>query len=363
MLDFTLDQEQEMLQRTVQRFAEERLRKLYREAEESGEIPPDVVQAGWDVGLLPSSLPEDVGGFGEYSAVTGAVAVEALAWGDLALTLAILAPNLVAIPILLCGTEAQKEQYLPRFCRANPPRVTAALTEPRIRFDPRNLQATAVSQDAGFVLNGGKSQVPLADDAELFLVYAGQNGKTEAFLVPAGAEGLVVEEKDEGMGLGALSTYKIGLNDVRLPAENRVGGEEGIDFDRLLNHSRVALGAAAVGVARAGYEYARDYAKQRVQFDEPIAQRQSIAFMLADMAIDMEAMRLLVWEAAWTLDQGQDATRQATVMKTYVDDRVVHNADRAVQILGGYGYMRDYPVELWLRNARGFAHFDGLAIV
>ncbi len=165
------------------------------------------------------------------------------------------------------------------------------------------------------------------------------------------------------MGVGALPLYRVELNAVRVPAANRLGGEQGIDFGLLLNHSRVALGAAAVGVARAGYEYAREYAKQRVQFGEPIAHRQSIAFMLAEMAIDVEAARLLVWEAAWKLDQGQDATREITVMKQYVDRIVLDTADRAVQALGGYGYIREYPVELWLRNARGFAHFDGLAMI
>ena len=151
------------------------------------------------------------------------------------------------------------------------------------------------------------------------------------------------------------------LENCRIPAGGRLGGDDGIDFDLILNHSRVALGAAAVGVARAAFEYARDYAKQRVQFGEPIAHRQSIAFMLADMAMDVDGARLMVWEAAWQLDQGQDATRACTVMKQYVDDMVLRVADAAVQTLGGYGYIREYPVELWLRNARGFATFDGLA--
>ena len=136
----------------------------------------------------------------------------------------------------------------------------------------------------------------------------------------------------------------------------------GSDPRLLLSHSRVALGAAAVGVARAGYEYALEYAKQRVQFGEPIAHRQSIAFMLADMATEIDEARLLVWETAWLLDQGRDATQTATIMKQQVDRMVVQVADRAVQILGGYGYIREYPVELWLRNARGFAAFDGLAM-
>lgn len=368
MLDFTLDQEQEMLERTVMRFAEERMRKVFRDAEEDGELAQQVVQAGWEIGLLPTGLPEQYGGFGEYSAVTNAVAVEALAWGDLALTLAILAPNLVALPIMLAGSEAQQEAYLPDFAAERPPAVTAALTEPRLKWNPRALETTAVAKDGQYVLNGVKALVPLADSAELFLVYAAEDGaadsgKTQAFLVPAGTEGLAVGARERTMGVAALPLFRVELTGVRVPAENKLGRAQGIDFGLLLNHSRVALGAAAVGVARAGYEYAREYAKQRVQFGEPIAHRQSIAFMLADMAIDVESARLLVWEAAWRLDQGLDATREATVMKQYVDKMVLDTADRAVQVLGGYGYIREYPVELWLRNARAFAHFDGLAMI
>lgn len=363
MLDFTLDQEQEMLERTIRRFAEEQLRNVYRDAEEEGAIPPDVVRAGWEIGLLPTALPEDVGGFGEYSAVTGAVAVETFAWGDLAITLNILAPNLVAIPLFLDGTDEQQATYLPRFTEMEMPAATAAFTEPRITFDPRNMATTAARENGQYRLNGVKSVVPRADGADLLLVYAREGGRTQAFLVPGDADGLSVGEREGVMGVGALPLYRVTLDDVAVPVGNKVGGEKGVNFDRLLSHSRVALGAAAVGVARAGYEYAREYAKERVQFGEPIAHRQSIAFMLAEMAIDVEAARLLVWEAAWKLDQGEDAVRETTVMKQYVDDVVVQTADRAVQILGGYGYIREYPVELWLRNARGFAHFDGLAII
>jgi alkylation response protein AidB-like acyl-CoA dehydrogenase len=363
MLDFTLDQEQDMLERTIRRYAEERMRKVFRDAEEDGGLPQQVVQAGWEIGLLPTGLPEAYGGFGEYSAVTNVVGVEALAWGDLALTLAILAPNLVAIPVMLAGTPEQQKRYLPDFAAGEPPAVTAALVEPRIQWNPRKLQATAAAGGDGYVLNGVKSFVPLADSAELFLVYAAEDGQTQAYLVPAGTEGLAVGEREKVMGVHALPLYRLALDNVRVPVENKLGGEAGIDFGLLLNHSRLALGAAAVGVARAGYEYARDYAKQRVQFGEPIAHRQSIAFMLAEMAIDVESARLLVWEAAWKLDRGLDITREATVMKQFVDRVVLDTADRAVQVLGGYGYIREYPVELWLRNARGFAHFDGLAMI
>jgi alkylation response protein AidB-like acyl-CoA dehydrogenase len=205
--------------------------------------------------------------------------------------------------------------------------------------------------------------VPLADTADQFLVYAQEDGRTQAFFIPYDAPGLEIGPREKLMGIRALPVHRLTLTDCRISAENKLGGEEGIDFGRILNHSRVALGAAAVGLARAGYEYARDYAKNRVQFGEPIAYRQSIAFMLAEMAIDIDAARLLVWEAAWKLDQGDDVTREAAVMKNYIDNIVLNVADRTVQTLGGYGYIREFPAELWLRNARGFATFDGMAII
>ena len=363
MLDFRLDEEQQMLSDTVHRFAEEKVRKVFREAEELGNIPHDVVQAGWEIGLLPTGLPEDVGGFGEYSAVTNAIAMEAFTWGDLATTLHILAPNLVAMPVMLCGTEAQKAQYLPLFCDEAMPKVTAALTEPAIQFNPRKLKTTAVADGDNYILNGTKTLVPLAKDAELILVYASENGETQAFLVPADTDGLTIGAKGKWMGINALPTYQVGLENCAVPAANKLGGEGGIDFTKILNHSRIALGAAAVGLMRAGYEYAKDYAKQRVQFGQPIAQYQSIAFMLAEMAIDVDEVRLMVWEAAWLLDRGEDATAEITRMKYHVDDIAVKVADQALQTLGGHGYIREYPVELWLRNARGLAHFDGIAII
>lgn len=363
MLDFRPDSEQKMLTDTLARFAREKVRKVYRAAEEDGSIPPDLVQAGWEIGVLPTCIPEAYGGFGEYSSVTGALAMEELAWGDLSIGLNIMSPNLVAIPVMLCGTDEQKAAFLPQFCDVALPSLTAALIEPAIQFNPRRLRTTAVRDGDNYVLSGTKTMVPLADESDLILVYASEDGQTQAFLVPRDSDGLVVGQRDKLMGIKALPTYLITLEACRVPAGSRLGREAGIDFDLILNHSRIALGAAAVGVARAGFEYARDYAKQRVQFGEPIAHRQSIAFMLADMATDIDEARLLVWEAAWKLDQGQNATADAAIMKHHVDNMVVQVADRAVQILGGYGYIREYPAELWLRNARGFAGFDGLAIV
>jgi acyl-CoA dehydrogenase len=363
MFDLELDDEQKMLVESIERFSATKVNKAFRDADEEGQLPPDLVKAGWGFGLLPASIPEYYGGFGEYSAVTGALAMEAFAFGDLALSLSISSPGLVALPIMLAGTEEQKARYLPTFCEEHPPPVTAGLTEPVVLFDPRNLTTTAQRCADGYSLNGVKSMVPLANSAETMLIYANEEGQTQGYLVPADSPGLEVGQREKLMGIRALPTYTLTLEDCQIPLENKLGGDKGIDFDLILNHQRVALGAAAVGLAKAGCTYACDYAKNRVQFGEPIAHRQSIAFMLAEMAIDVDAARLMVWETAWKLDQGEDANKEAALMKYFVDQMVLRVADRTVQTLGGYGYIREFPAELWLRNSRGFSAFEGLAII
>jgi len=172
-----------------------------------------------------------------------------------------------------------------------------------------------------------------------------------------------VLERESFMGIRALPTYELRLDDVHVPASCRLGGDHGIDIDALMNYSRVALAALAVGVARGAFEYARDYAKQREAFGKPIAQNQAIAFMLAEMAIEIEAARLMTYEAAWHLDKGHNATQSASLAKAYADEMALMVTDRAVQILGGHGYIREHPVERWLRNGRGFSTFLGLAMV
>ena len=202
-----------------------------------------------------------------------------------------------------------------------------------------------------------------ADNVDMILVYADEGGRTQAFLVPGDSEGLKTGPREKLMGIRAFPTYRVLFQNCRVPLASKLGGSEGIDFSMILDHCRLAMSAAAVGVARAAYDYAREYAKDRIQFEEPIAHRQAIAFMLAEMAIDVDAAHLLVLETAWHLDRGDDATKETALMKHFVDNMVLRVADRSVQVLGGYGYIREYPVELWLRNARGFSSLEGLSIL
>jgi acyl-CoA dehydrogenase len=364
MISFSPSEDQQMIITMVKQFATDEMRKIYRNCDENGEIPPQIVDKAWGMGFISSAIPAKYGGAGEeHSAVTASMLAEELAWGDLSMALAILAPSLFVIPVLLMGTEEQKAKYLPVFCENKTYTATAALMEPYFSFDAAKLATTAERKNGNYTLRGNKCFVPLAADASSLLIYANEGGKTQGFIVEKGTGGLKISEREKNMGIKALPTFEMTLENCTVPKENKLGGDAGCDFNVLMNSSRVALSAMAVGVARAAYEYSRDYAKTRIAFGEPIASRQAIAFMLAELAIEIDATRLMTWEAAWMLDKKKDATKEAYLLKNYADNMVMVATDRAVQILGGHGYIREHPVELWFRNGRGFTAFDGMAIV
>ena len=358
MVSFSMTEEQQMVVETVRKFATKELRPMARQSDEKGEIPESLIEKAWELALIPNVIPEEYGGFGTlHSAVTGALIAEEMAYGDLSMAIHILSPLLVAIPLLERGSEAQKKKFLPGFCGEKFKPATVAYFEPRYNFDADGLQTRATQEGDSYLLSGEKCLVPLADKAETLLVYARRGDQLDGFLVPGGTPGISVREREKNMGIKALSTYVIVLDRCRVPAENRLG-----DIQGLLNYHRVASAAMAVGVAKAAFEYSRDYAKGRIAFGEPIASRQAIAFMLGEMAIEVDAARLLVWESAWRLDKKQEAKREAYLAKMYAADMVLTVADRAVQVLGGHGYIREHPVELWLRNGRGFYTFESMAI-
>ena len=367
MISFTPTDEQQMLLDTVRRYSAEVVRPAAHEADERGEFPERVVQTGWELGILPGSIPERLGGFAEeYSAITGALAGEELAYGDVSLALHVMAPALVAVPLLLAGTDEQRSQGMEQFLDETPPPVTTALLEPAISFDPLHPKTTAARDDDGcYRLNGAKAYVPLAEGARSILIYARneESGQVDGFFVDGGAGGLTVGPREKLMGIRALPMNRLTLENVRVDPAQRLGGEAEIDFSAILAHSRVALGALAVGVMRAALDYAVNYAKEREQFGAPIATKQAIAFMLAECAIEIDAAQLMVWEAAWALDQGADASKAAYLAKEYTSQAALMVTDAAVQTLGGHGYIREHPVERWLRDARGFAAFEGLAMV
>lgn len=362
MIDFEPSEEQQLIVETVRQFARNEIRPLARECDESGKLPDALLAAAHELGLVANGLPEEHGGGGERSAVTGALVAEELAWGDLAIALAILSPGLVALPVADFGTEDQKKAWIPRFTGDRFVAGALALVEPRFGSDAFRPTATARREGDGFVLEGAKCMVPWIDGGEGLLVFADESGTPQGFLVPRDAQGLAVE-RERLMGIQALPTALLSLSGVRVPAASRLGGEAGCDLRQIVARGRVALGAAAVGVARAAFETARDYAKEREVFGVKVAQKQAIAFMLAQMAIEIDGARLLVWEAADRLDRGEDALREATLAWRQVQRTALEVADGAVQVLGGHGYIRDYLPEMHLRNARGFAAFEALALV
>lgn len=365
MYSFEPNEEQAMLLDAVGRFAGNDLRPVAHDAEEEAQLPPKVLGKGWELGVLQASVPEAYGGFGERSAVTGVLAAEEMAFGDLAGALAVMAPALFVTPLLVSGTEEQKTKFIPPVIEGDWQPYSAALIEYAFDFDPLALKTVAIESDGRYHLTGEKAFVPFADQAEALIVYAALDGRTQGFIVPKGASGLKVREEPEKlMSLNALPTFRVSLDSVKVPKGQRLGGESGHDFQPILAAMRLALAGMAVGVSRAAFEYSRDYAKEREVFGVKVAQKQAIAFMLAEMATEIEAVRLLTWEAAWKLDTGaQDANKHAYLAATAASDMSMMVTDRAVQILGGYGYIREYPVEMWMRNGRGFATLTGLAIV
>lgn len=365
MYSFEPNEEQQMLLDAVGRYAENDLRPAAHDAEEEGQLPQKIISKGWELGLLQASVPEQYGGFGERSAVTGVLAAEEMAFGDLAGALAVMSPSQYVTPILLAGTEEQKQQFIPTVIEADWKPYTAALLEYKFDYDPNDLQTIAKVDGGDYVLIGEKAFVPFAKDAEAMLVYASLDGQTQGFILPKGAAGLSIgDEREKLMSLNALPMYRVKLDEVHVPKSNRLGGEAGHDYKPILAAHWVAQAALAVGVAKAAFEYARDYAKEREVFGVKVAQKQAIAFMLAEMATEIEASRVLTWEAAWKLDTGKDdAYNEAYLASTGAADMAMMVTDRAVQILGGYGYIREYPVEMWMRNGRGFAMLTGIAIV
>ncbi len=359
MIDFTPSEDQALVVETVRQFAAKELRPIARKCEEARQLPADVLARAHELGLVASALPAALGGGGERSAVTAALVAEELAWGDLALALAVLSPALGALPIADFGSEAQQQAHLPAFLGERFVSGALAVSEPRIGSDAFRPATLAHRDGTDYVLDGAKCLVPWLPGGSDVIVTASEAGSARAFVVPRDDAGLTAAP-DATMGVCALPLVDLTLAGVRVPAEAKLAA---FDVRRLVARGRVALAACGIGVARAAFEVARDYAKEREAFGTKIAQKQAIAFLLANMAIEIDGARLLVWEAAWKLDQGDDALREATLAINQVKRVALDAADGAVQVFGGHGYIREYLPELHLRNARGLSAFEGIALL
>lgn len=366
-MDFSLTPEQEELREWAHGFAEKEIRPVAQAYDEREEMPWDVLKKAAQIGLLSYAIPEAYGGSGLSSLVSNLVISEELFWGCAGIATAMGGIGLAALPILEMGTEEQKQQWLPLFTDPDVVRLGAmCLTEPDAGSDVVNMSTRAVRDGDAYVINGSKTFITNGGIADVYVVFAKTNPEAgyagvSAFIVDGKTPGLSGGKKFKKLGLRASHTAEVHLDNVRVPAENRLG-PEGMAFlgaMKMLEHSRPTVAIAAVGVARAAYEYALQYAKQRVQFNKPIIHNQAISFPLAEMRTKIEAGRLLAYRAAWLADQQQSCNLEGSMAKSFCGDMAMEVATQAVQTLGGYGYMRDFPVEKWFRDAKIMSIYEG----
>jgi acyl-CoA dehydrogenase len=365
-VSFALTEEQKELRRLARDFAAREIRPLEAECDEQMRHPVELIAKAHDLGLMNLHVPEEFGGPG-LPAFDGMLVGEELYWGCSGIGTSITANGLGAGPVIGFGSDEQKRKWLTSLVEG-PLLCSFGLSEPGAGSDVASLKTTAVREGDEYVLNGSKTFITNAGYAAWSVVFAktdpraGSNGMS-AFIVPMDAPGVTIEKHLEKMGQRATDTSAFALQDVRVPAGNRIG-EEGDGFKiamATLDATRPGTAVGAVGVAQAAYEHSVEYAKQRVTFDLPIAMHQGVNFMIADMATEIEAARLLCWQAAWMLDQGygRKATLYSSFAKRFAADTAMKVATDAVQVFGGYGYIKEYPVEKLMRDAKLFQIYEG----
>ncbi len=364
LFDLTLTDEQSLMRDTVRKFATTEMREGSRAADEAGEAPEGFYERAVELGFNMVPIPEDLGGIGaERSPVSNMLIAEDLANGDMALAIGAMSSLSFINTVIEQGSDAQKESLLPRFTEDAFVPATVALMEKGVRFDPLKPRAKAQKARDGYTLRGVKTMVPLADQAELMIVIASEEGREPAaFVVDKSAEGLTVEA-ERFMGLRPLSMCKVTLDDVSVPADARLGGDRPFDLRRFVDLSRVGIAALSVGVGQAVLDYVKEYCNERVAFGEPITRRQSVAFMIADIAIELDAMRLMVYRAAARAEQGLDFHREAYLARVQCAEKGMKIGTDGVQLLGGHGFIREHMVELWYRNIRAVGLLEGCVTI
>jgi hypothetical protein len=357
LFDLSLTDEQQMLKEMLERFAIDVLRPAARAADEAGDISAELLSQSQELGLNLLAVPEALDGAATArSPLTSCLIAEELARGDFALGLALLAPLSFVNALSEFGSNAQQERYLPAFVGEEAVGATVALMEPGLRFDPAHQNTTATLEGHGYRLNGVKTLVPLGHRAEVMLVGAHlENEGPRCFIVESGAEGFTATLQPT-MGLGGAGVAEVHLNDVFVEKDALLGeGEISPDLTRLVDLGRLALSGLMVGACAAAVDYVIEYGNQRITFGEPITHRQAVAFTIADMATETEAMRLLVLRAASRAEHGLPFAREAFLAHTFCAEHAMTIANNAVQILGGHGFVCEHPVELWYRQLRAGA--------
>jgi acyl-CoA dehydrogenase len=364
VVDFSLTDEQKDMRELARDFATKEMRPVAWDYDRDSTWPQEVVEKAWEVGLMNAHVPEEYGGPGlDY--LTSCVIEEELGWGCSGIGTSLLANGLAMTPVQLGGSDEIKRHYLGMLTE-EPRLASFCLTEPDAGSDVSGMKTTAVRQGDKYVINGSKCFITNGSHASWYSVYAktdreaGHKG-ISAFVVPRDTDGVTVDKKEDKLGQRASDTATISFNDVEVPADHLLG-EENHGFRlamQTLDRTRPGVSAQAVGIARAAFEFATDYSKERVQFGVPIAMHQAIQFMIADMATKVEAARLLVWQSASLLDQGKRNTLAASHAKRYAADAAMEVAVDAVQVYGGYGFIKEYPVEKLMRDAKIMQLYEG----
>lgn len=362
VFDLTPTESQALILETMNRFARERLYEVALASDEASAPVAGILAESHELGLTQLAVPEALGGAGESrSPITNVLVAEALARGDAGLALAALAPVSVVNALVDFGTSEQQGKWLPLFVGDHFVPAAVALAEPRTTTDPLDLATRATALPDGYVLDGEKTLVPLAEDAELLLVSASLGGVPAVFVVAKGTAGLSVEA-DPSMGLRSAKLGRVHLRAVKVPRDARLGGDAGLDYERLVDLSRIAWCAIAVGTGQAVLDYVKAYSNDRIAFGEPISNRQAVAFMIADIAIELDGMRLLTYRAAARASEGLSFHREAYLARIQCVEKGMKIGTDGVQLLGGHGFIKDHPIELWYRHLRGAGIFEGALV-
>jgi acyl-CoA dehydrogenase len=367
-MNFELSPEEQALQDTARKFAREVMRPKSAHYDEIGEMPVDIMKQGWELGLMNMTIPTELGGVG-LPHVMQALAAEELAWGCAGIATSMIANDLALLPILIGGTKEQKEKFVRPFTEKFM-LTSFGLTEPGAGSDVSGLSTTAVRDGDHYVINGQKQWITNGGYAEQFSLFcttdrAKRHAGITCLVVQGKPKGLTVGRHENKMGQRASNTTTLTFEDVRVPVAHRIGNEgEGWKIAmETLDNSRPLTAMFAVGIARAAFEHAAEYAKTRKQFGKAIAEFQAIQFMLADMAKDTHAARLLAYQSAWLLDAGKKNTLVSSYGKCFAADNAMRVTTDAVQVFGGYGYSKEYPVEKLMRDAKLIQIYEGTSQV
>jgi alkylation response protein AidB-like acyl-CoA dehydrogenase len=356
VITFELSEEQQIAQSTIREFAQAVLRPVAQRADTDCKIGQKELDAIWSTEIVQAQATEE-----GRSPILNALLLEELGAADATLALAVAAPMAFVQAIADQGSEKQRQALLTAFSGPKYQAAAVAVMEPSFRFDASRFDTKADRKGDNYTLNGVKAFVPLASHCSHFLVVAESEGVADAFVVPRQSSGVTVRKPKGTLGLCALELAEVAFEGVSVPSAMRLGEHNGCDVQKIIDSARIGLSAISTGLGRSVLDYVIPYTKERVVHGSALARKQAIAFRIADMHIEVEAMRWMSWRAAWEMETAQNATRSAQLAYTYAAEQVMSIADEGVQAFGGHGFVRAHPIEMWYRNARSISVLEGVA--